>query len=184
MAETTTALHVDTTHDGVAHKSPVEDDVLRLFESHGQSLFRLCRALALTSADAEDIVQNAFLKLLQHLGADRDRSNLRAWLFTVVTNECRSRARWRRRWLPWRAELDTRAVAAVQDVGWPDADEAFRGLSGRDRQLLALRAEGCSYREIALATGIRPQSVGRLLARAIARWKRALPSELNASTRS
>jgi DNA-directed RNA polymerase specialized sigma24 family protein len=39
--------------------------------------------------------------------------------------------------------------------------------------LLSLRANGLSYREIAGATGIREASVGRLLARAVERWKKA-----------
>ena len=43
-------------------------------------------------------------------------------------------------------------------------------LPPRDRMLLALRASGLSYRDIAAAARIRPSSVGRLLARAIDRW--------------
>jgi DNA-directed RNA polymerase specialized sigma24 family protein len=39
--------------------------------------------------------------------------------------------------------------------------------------LLALKAQGLSYRQIAAATGIRETSVGRLLARAMSRWQRA-----------
>ena len=38
--------------------------------------------------------------------------------------------------------------------------------------LVALRAGGLSYRDIAAATGIRPTSVGRLLARALERWSK------------
>jgi DNA-directed RNA polymerase specialized sigma24 family protein len=43
-------------------------------------------------------------------------------------------------------------------------------LPPRDRLLLLLRAQGLSYRDIAAAAGIRPTSVGRLLARAVDRW--------------
>jgi DNA-directed RNA polymerase specialized sigma24 family protein len=39
--------------------------------------------------------------------------------------------------------------------------------------LLALKAQGLSYREIADVARIRPTSVGQLLARAVARWRRA-----------
>jgi DNA-directed RNA polymerase specialized sigma24 family protein len=48
-----------------------------------------------------------------------------------------------------------------------------RTLAPRDRVLLALKAQGLSYREIAAAAGLRENSVGRLLARALARWERA-----------
>jgi DNA-directed RNA polymerase specialized sigma24 family protein len=79
------------------------------------------------------------------------------------------------RWLPWRVDLDTRAVAAVDEP--PDlraARTALRTLAARDRMLVLLRAQGLSYRDIAGAAGLKEASVGRLLARALDRWKRAV----------
>ena len=146
-------------------------EALRLFEEHGASLHRFCRATLARADEAEDVVQETFLKLLHHLENDRDRSNLRAWLFTVAANACRDRLRWRLRWLPWREELDTRIVEIVDDGPEKAARAALRALRPRDRLLLSLRAQGLSYREIASAAGIREASVGRLLARAIQRWK-------------
>ena len=151
-------------------------DVLRLFSDHGPALYRFCRGMVKNAGDAEDIVQETFLKLLHHLQSKGDRSNLRAWLFQVAANACRDRARWHLRWLPWRAELDHRAVEDPSDDG-PDrrrARQAFRALAPRDRLLISLRAQGLSYREMAVAAGIAEPSVGRLLARAIDRWKQRL----------
>jgi len=161
----------------VAESAPANPDaeVMRLFGEHGTSLFRFCRSTLGGASDAEDVVQDAFLKLLHHLQSGGDRSNLKSWLFTVAANGCRDRVRWRVRWVPWRAELDDRTVDPVEatpDVG--RARQAFRALAPRDRLLLSLRANGLSYREMAGAAGIREHSVGRLLARAIDRWKRAL----------
>ena len=150
-------------------------ETLRLFEEHGASLYRFCRGTLGRPDDADDVVQEAFLKLLQHLETGGDRSNLRAWLFTVAANGCRDRLRWRLRWLPWRVELDTRVVDAVDDR--PDlraARTALRTLAARDRMLVLLRAQGLSYRDIAVAAGLKEASVGRLLARAMHRWKRAV----------
>lgn len=153
------------------------DDALRLFQEHGQSLYRFCVFTLGRADEAEDVVQETFLKLLQHLHGNGNRSNLRAWLFTVAANDCRDRMRWRVKWQPWRAELDTRVVEPSGDA--PDlrsARTAMRALSPRDRLLLSLRAQGLSYREIASAAGIRETSVGRLLARAVDRWKRSVES--------
>jgi DNA-directed RNA polymerase specialized sigma24 family protein len=50
----------------------------------------------------------------------------------------------------------------------------MQALPARDRLLLSLRAQGFSYRDIAAAARIREQSVGRLLARALDRWKRGV----------
>ncbi|HEV8212011.1 MAG TPA: RNA polymerase sigma factor [Vicinamibacterales bacterium] len=163
-----------TLHSGPAAADP-EAEVLRLLGDQGSSLYRFCRMTLGGADEADDVVQETFLKLLQHLRAGGDRANLRSWLFTVAANACRDRLRSRRRWLPWRAELDHRTVETAEDT--PDrrlALDAARGLPPRDRLLLSLRAQGLSYRDIGIAAGIQEGSVGRLLARAVDRWKRRL----------
>ena len=153
------------------------DDVLRLFQEHGAGLYRFCRVNSGRADESEDVVQDTFLKLLEHLRRGGDRSNLRGWLFTVAGNGCRDRMRWRIRLRPWQAELDTRAIEPAEDAhDLRQARAAMRGLSPRDRLLISLRAEGLSYREIAVAARIREASIGRLLARAVERWKRRFDS--------
>ena len=155
-------------------------ETLRLFQEHGAALYRFCRSVLRHTGDAEDVVQETFLKLLHHLQHDGDTRNLKSWLFTVAANGCRDRTRWRLRWLPWHAERDQRTVDAIDgDVRLkPDttdvirARKAFRALAPRERLLLSLRALGLSYKDIAAASGIREQSVGRLLARALDRWRK------------
>jgi RNA polymerase sigma-70 factor, ECF subfamily len=167
------------------HRSEPQDEVLRLYANQATALYRFCRSLVRTREEAEDVVQETFLKLLRHLQGDGDRRNLRAWLFTVAANGCRDRIRGRWRWVPWTAESDARTVTPLAQSGDPEerrqavpedqapARRALATLGPRDRLLLSLRAQGLSYADIARAAGIRPVSVGRLLARAVDRWKRA-----------
>ena len=155
-------------------------ETLRLFQEHGTALYRFCRSVLRHTGDAEDVVQETFLKLLHHLQHDGDARNLKSWLFTVAANGCRDRTRWRLRWLPWTAERDDRTVDPIDEEVRLKADtteadrarRAFRALAPRDRLLLSLRAQGLSYKDIAAASGIREQSVGRLLARALDRWRK------------
>ena len=153
-------------------------ETLRLFQEHGAALYRFCSSVLRHTGDAEDVVQETFLKLLHHLQHEGDTRNLKSWLFTVAANGCRDRTRWRLRWLPWNAERDDRTVDPVDEEVRlkPDttsvARKAFRALAPRDRLLLSLRAQGLSYKDIAAASGIREQSVGRLLARALDRWRK------------
>jgi len=95
---------------GEVMPADAQADVLRLFTAHGSPLYRFCRFTLGRADEAEDVVQDTFLKLLQHLHAGGNRSNLKSWLFTVAANACRDRLRGRFRWLPWRVELDTRVV--------------------------------------------------------------------------
>jgi RNA polymerase sigma factor (sigma-70 family) len=180
MARTLSLMKPLETTDPAIGDAPAQgpqSEVWRLFVEHGNPIYRFCRATLGNATDAEDIVQDTFLKLLQHLKSGGDRSNLRAWLFTVAANACRDDGRRRFRWLPWRAELDVRTVDPEPDDDTPDrrrARAAFRTLAPRDRLLISLRAQGLSYHDIAIAAGIAEPSVGRLLARAVARWKQSV----------
>ena len=146
-----------------------------LFEAHGGAVYRFAAVLVRHHQDAEDVVQETFLKLLRHLEAGGETSNVRGWIFTVAAHAARDRQRRRHRWIPWLPAHDARVpppVLSDEDGRLKDARDALRQLPERDRLLLLLRAQGLSYREIAAAAGINPASVGRLLARAVDRWAR------------
>jgi RNA polymerase sigma factor (sigma-70 family) len=147
-----------------------------LFEQHGAAVYRFATLLLRHHQDAEDVLQETFLKLLRHLDAGGNVSNIRGWLFTVAAHASRDRQRAASRWISWAPWHDR----AVPPPPLPDEDgrlrlvrEALHRLPPRDRLLLALRAQELSYRDIAAAAGIRPSSVGRLLARAVGRWEQA-----------
>jgi RNA polymerase sigma-70 factor (ECF subfamily) len=146
-----------------------------LFDEHGAAVYRFAAVLLRHHQDAEDVAQETFLKLLRHLTAGGDTTNLRGWLFTVAAHAARDRQRRAMRWLPWTAAREPAAPAHPIDED--DRLEVGRApmqrLAPRDRLLVGLRAQGLSYREIAAAAGIKPSSVGRLLARAVDRWQRA-----------
>jgi RNA polymerase sigma-70 factor (ECF subfamily) len=163
--------------------SPDDDPratVLALFREHGTAVLRFALVLVRRRDEAEDVVQETYLKLLRHIEAGGDTTNLRGWLFTVAAHDCRDRIRHRSRWRPWAAEHET----VVDPAPLPDEDGrlhaarvALGRLGVRDRLLITLRARGLSYRDIAHAAGLKPASVGRLLARALDRWERACPAE-------
>ena len=147
-----------------------------LFRLHGAAVYRFAVSLLRHHQDAEDVVQETFLKLLRHLAAGGSMETIQGWLFTVAANALRDRQRRRSRWVPWGPDHE-RTVEAPR---LPDEEgrvtilrDALQQLSARDRLLLALRAQGLSYRDIAAAAGIRGSSVGRLLARAVDRCERA-----------
>jgi RNA polymerase sigma-70 factor, ECF subfamily len=152
------------------------EHVAQLFDLHAAGLYRLSLAMLHDPDAAQDVVQECFLRLLAHIEAGRSLPNARGWLYTVAAHACRDRQRRGRRWLPWTAQHDTRRAADPPDRGdGPLALlDAIRALSPRDRLLVALRAQGLSYLEIADAAGIRQASVGRLLTRALDRLERQL----------
>jgi RNA polymerase sigma-70 factor (ECF subfamily) len=126
---------------------------------------------------AADIAQDAFLRLLEH---DLPRDEVRPWIFVVATNLARDRVRKRerrRRLLVANQEPRNTASSAQEDLERAERIESVRNalehLSQRDRQMLLMREEGFRYAEIAEAVGVRPTSVGALVARALKRFSAA-----------
>lgn len=141
-----------------------------------QSLYRqtarplwayISRALD-SRADADDILQEAFLRLLRSRPATTDPDLLRAFLYRVAGNLIVDRARRTKR---ERACVDREgALEASVD---PDAalrldmERTFRRLAPQARVMMWLAyVEGASHREIAEAVGVRERSVRVLLFRA------------------
>jgi RNA polymerase sigma factor (sigma-70 family) len=152
-----------------------------LFRQHGAAVYRFAVVLLRHHQDAEDVVQETFLKLLRHLAADGSTENIRGWLFTVAARALRDRQRRRSRWMPWSAAHE--GIVAPPRLLDEDGRvrmlrEALQRLPARDRLLLALRSQDLSYRDIAAATGIRLSSVGRLVARAVDRCEHACTEQV------
>lgn len=145
----------------------------RLFEAHYRRLFRYLTRLTGDAEQAADLAQETFIRLYQR-GESPDAPE--AWIISVAMNLLRNDATTRRR----RGRLLTvpRGEGAHSDpelgpdqrVATDDTAgrvrQAMDGMPERDRQLLLLRAEGYSYREMAEALELNEASVGVLLARA------------------
>jgi RNA polymerase sigma-70 factor (ECF subfamily) len=156
------------------------DTARELFQAHGAAVYRFVVVLLRHPQDAEDCVQETFLKLLRHLDGGGNTSNIRGWLFTVAAHAARDRQRWRLRWTAWLPAHDQQSPPPAlpdEDGRLKQARDALKALTPRDRLLLALRAQGLSYRDIASAARLKPASVGRLLARAVDRWEKAAGSQ-------
>jgi RNA polymerase sigma-70 factor (ECF subfamily) len=67
-----------------------------LVRNHHAPMKRFAAAM-IGDAQAEEVVQEAWLAAIRHLGEFKARSSLKTWLFTIVGNEARSRLRKGRR---------------------------------------------------------------------------------------
>ena len=159
-----------------------------IFHSHYPSVFRMLLRMLGSADEAEDVAQDVFLRLYrQPLAADREH-NLPAWLYRVATrlgyNALRGQSRRRRRESVWGQRQDEATPGPEQDALRAETQAEVRQvlaqLPFKQAQILFLRHQGLTYRELAQVVGCKPTSVGTLLARAErafeARYRERLPA--------
>lgn len=64
----------------------------RVYDTYGKALYRICAA-HIGRSDAEDVLQEAFIRYLRRDRPFRDEEHERRWLIRVCINLCRDRRR-------------------------------------------------------------------------------------------
>ncbi|TDD83044.1 sigma-70 family RNA polymerase sigma factor [Actinomadura rubrisoli] len=159
-----------------------DDGYEELFTGHFWGLVRL--ATLLGADDAEDVVQDAFVRLHRRRGRLRDQNAALAYLRSSVCNACRSRLRHLRMARRKHAQLAPPGEAGSAEhhvVHGEDVRALLQGvaaLPARQREVLVLRYWlDLSERDIADALGIAAGTVKAHAARAIAALGERLKDE-------
>jgi len=148
---------------------------------HHASCLRFARHLLGEDADAEDAVQETFVRALAALGRYEERNAFRGWLFQILVHRCRSlaagRMRRRERFVSDDHALERAAVAG--DEASQDAQRtlavALAGLDLDHREAFLLRVgEEMEYEEMSRLTGVQVSALRMRVKRARdhvrARW--------------
>ncbi len=146
-----------------------------LYQELRKPLLRYLVCLGLSADDAQDAVQEAFLRLHKHLAAGGSQANIRGWLFRVVHNDARNHQQsYERRFgKPLDPDLDSISAEAspeqlvLEKEKLRRLSQAMLSLTESERQCLLLRASGLRYREIAEVLEISTSTVGDTVDRAI-----------------
>jgi RNA polymerase sigma-70 factor (ECF subfamily) len=175
-----------TDAEAVARARAGEQDAYALLVARHGALAHRTAYLLGAGDDAEDVVQEAFVKAYRALGSFRDGAPFRPWLLRIVANETRNlqRGSRRRRFLELRlAEPDVEPVEPERAALAADARArllaAVGAMSDRDRQVLTCRYFlDLSEEETAQVLAWPRGSVKSRLSRAIAKLRRTLPDRL------
>jgi RNA polymerase sigma-70 factor (ECF subfamily) len=155
---------------------------------HLDAAHNLARWLLRNEEDAQDVVQEAFLRAFKAFGGFHG-SNGRAWLLTIVRNTSYTLLK-KNRAVDLTTPFDEEIHVSGHDSVSPatilerseDAElirEAMDELPAEFREILALRhQEGLSYKEIAEIAQIPPGTVMSRLARARAKLKEYLSTRI------
>ncbi len=132
----------------------------QLYRRHTPRLHQLLlRLLGGREADAEDAVQDTWLKATERLGSFRWESAFGTWLCAIGLNVVREQARRRSRRpeVAWPEHHDPPQAAPLERVEPMDLEGAIAGLPEGYRTVLVLHdVEGYTHEEIGAAMGIAP----------------------------
>lgn len=169
----------------VARAQSGDGEAFRLLvERHGRSVYRLAYRLTGQPEDAEDIVQETFLRAFRQLDHYDGRASFHTWIYRIAANLAIDLLRTRRQRPRGDAESLIDDTAAVD----PGADRlvysaqmrqrlaaAMSELTGQEKTAFVLRHfEGMSIEEIGETLGTGPSATKNSIFRAVQKVRRAL----------
>ncbi|TGQ41335.1 RNA polymerase sigma factor [Mesorhizobium sp. M00.F.Ca.ET.216.01.1.1] len=162
-----------------------------IIKTHNQRLYRIARGVVRNDSEAEDIVQEAYVRAFAHLDTFRGESSLATWLSRIVLNEALGRLRKRRRTVA----MPENPQAEIIKFPLNPSDDPERTMAQRQILELVERAtdslpdvyrtvfvarviEGLSIEETAEMLSVRPETVKTRLHRARALVRKALDDQI------
>jgi RNA polymerase sigma-70 factor (ECF subfamily) len=165
-----------------------------LVERHSRALFRLAFRMTGNESDAEDVVQESFLRAYRQLGKFDERASFGTWLYRIATN-CsldlvRSRKRRSEQMAPADPERDDLSMDPVLNLPALDPTpersalstevrervaEAMNDLSPTERTAFVLRHfEGMCIEDVSRVLECQPGAAKHSVFRAVQKLRRAL----------
>lgn len=173
-----------------------ERDAFRvLVERHSRNVYRLAYRITGNSHDAEEVVQEAFLRAYKKLGQFAGNSNFGTWVHRIAANYAIDRIRQRnveesRQASPVRTMEDGLEVDPIEVVREPSASperlagsaelgarmkEALEALTPSERTAIVMRHwEGCGIEEIAAVLKSNSNATKNTVFRAVSKLRKAL----------
>jgi RNA polymerase sigma-70 factor (ECF subfamily) len=164
-----------------------ETAFVALYRAHTPVLLGFAmRLLAGRRSEAEEVVQETWIRAVTNLSRFDGRSMLSTWLCGIAVNVFRERQRRRGPRDTTLAErADVRPPAELRGTGRVDLERAVENLPDGCREVLLLHdVEGYTHEEIAALLGVKPGTSKSQLSRARALVRAMLSGERPETTRS
>src|SRR5947207_7882471 len=182
----------------VARARSGDTDAFRvLVERHSRALFRMAYRMTGNQQDAEDVVQDSFLRAHKQLARFDERASFGTWLYRIAVN-CsldlvRSRKRRNEHMTPEDSEMEDPVLSLPSQDPTPDRmamsgevrvriAEAMNELSASERTAFVLRHfEGMCIEDVSRVLGCQPGAAKHSVFRAVQKLRRELEPLVSAA---
>lgn len=153
-----------------------ESDFEGLFLRHYPAVYGILMRLLRNSVEAEELAIEVFWKLSKRPSGGFFSRPIAPWLYRTATNaglDALRTAKRRQQYeanAPLAAQQEQPLEKVLRDEDCRAVQDVLSQMKPAQAQLLLMRADGCSYKDLAAALGVRISSVGTLLARAEAEF--------------
>jgi len=182
----------------VARARAGDADAFRvLVERHGRTLFRLAYRMTGNEQDAEDVVQESFLRAYRQLAKFDERASFGTWLYRIAANCSLDTVRARKRRPEPAVSADPEIPDAVAELAseapTPERQtlssevrqrlaDAMKDLSATERTAFVLRHfEGLRIEEVSRVLECQPGAAKHSVFRAVQKLRRALEPVVSAA---
>lgn len=146
-----------------------------IYRQQYEQIYKFCYRMLGSRESAMDVAQDTFLKMMDRLNhKNQPIENPRAWLYKVAGNLCLNELSKdklhhdRNKHLEAdKVELSNPESEMIETEKRNRVKQAIEHLEPKKRLLIMMYKDGLSYREMAEATGIKEQSIGKTLWRII-----------------
>jgi RNA polymerase sigma-70 factor, ECF subfamily len=185
-AQTPQIAHVATSDAELVRLAHGRDEaaIRSIMQSNNRRLYRLARGILRNDGEAEDVVQETYVRAFTHLGSFRGDSSLATWLARIALNEALGRLRRRRGEVEWTSLPP--GVLEAQIIQFPlsaPPEDPEKSMAQREIQHVVEHAiedlpkafrivfitrviEGMNVEETAGILGLKPETVKTRLHRA------------------
>jgi RNA polymerase sigma-70 factor, ECF subfamily len=172
-----------------------EAAVRTIITANNRRLYRLARGILRNDGEAEDVVQETYVRAFTHLEDFRGNSSLATWLARIAMNEALGRLRRRRPGVEWSSLPEGTLEAQVIQFPLVSADDPEKSMAQREIQHVVEHAidelpeafrlvfitrviEGMNVEETAEILGLKPETVKTRLHRARAMLRDNVESKI------
>lgn len=151
-------------------------EYIRVVDTYANNIYRVALNYCRNRSDAEDVVQNVFLKLFETDTTFRDEEHIKRWLIRVTINKAKDLCSsvWKKRIVPIDAH-DSMSYQQFATAESSDLYDAVMRLSDKYRIIIHLYYyEDYAVKEIAEILGIKETTIQTRLMRARKKLKMEL----------